>query len=225
MHSRFIFAFFFCASLAFARPNKSYTPDQVAAESKRANEFFDKCFDENLARHPQFESQLGIKKDYDKWDDRSESAEIQDLALRLQQLASLRSGFDFNSLDPQTQLSYRIFEREAERDMEGFKFRYDTYPINQMYGAHSEVPTFLINVHRVDNLDDAKAYIARLNGIAPLFDTLITNLETRAEKGVITPRFVFPLVLDASRKVISGQPFDNGADSPLWADAKTKIDA
>lgn len=215
------------ASLSHAAPNeKSYTRDQIAAESKRANEFFDKCFEENLARHPQFESQLGIKKDYDKWDDRSEAAEMEDLALRLRQLAQLRAGFDPASLDEQAQLSYRIFEREVEREMEGFKYRFDTYPVNQMYGAHSEVPTFLINVHRVDNLGDARAYVARLSGIPPLFDQLITNLQVRAEKGVITPRFVFPLVLDAAHKVIAGQPFEPaGPDSPIWADFKKKIEA
>lgn len=215
---------FLVAALPAAEPNeKSFTPEQMAAETKRANEYFDKCFDEFLARHPQFEAQLGIKKDYDKWDDRSEAAEIQDLSLRLQQLGNLRAGFNFDALDHQAQLSYRIFEREVEREVEGFKYRFDTYPINQMYGAHSEVPTFLINVHRVDNLEDAKAYIARLNGIAPLFDQLVLNLETRAEKGVITPRFVFPLVLESAHKVVTGQPFDGGADSPLWADFNKKV--
>ncbi len=28
----------------------AYTTEQIAAESKRANEFFDKCWDENLTR-------------------------------------------------------------------------------------------------------------------------------------------------------------------------------
>ena len=219
-------AFVASSSLVQAVPQDAkFSSEQVAGESKRANEFFDKCFDEFLARHPQAASQLGLKQDYDKWDDRSEGAEIQDLAQHLEQLGQLHRGFKLASLDEQAQLSYRIFEREVEREAEGFKFRYDTYPINQMYGAHSEAPTFLINVHRVDNADDAKAYIVRLKGIAPLFDQLITSLEVRADKGVITPHFVFPLVLDAARKVITGQPFDGGADSPLWADFQKKVGA
>ncbi len=200
-------------------------PEQIAAESKRANEFFDQSFEQILERHPQFQAQLGIKKNYDKWDDRSDAADLKDLALRKEQLAKLRSDFDLKALDQQTQLSYRIFEREVERETEGSKWRFHTYPVNQMYGAHSEVPTFLINVHRVDNVDDARAYVGRLNGIAPLFDQLIVNLEERAEKGIITPRFVFPLVLEAARKVVAGQPFGEGADSPLWADFKKKVAA
>ena len=51
---------------------------------KRANEFFDKCFDENVARHPQFASSLGLKTDYDKWDDLSDAANAANLAFALQ---------------------------------------------------------------------------------------------------------------------------------------------
>jgi uncharacterized protein (DUF885 family) len=211
------------ASSAFA---KNYTPEQVAAESKRANEFLDKCYDDFIAKHPQAASRLGIKTDYDKWDDVSDAEAAADLAAELSNVAALKRDFDFAALDPQTQLSYQLYEREAERDAEGFRFRFDTYPVNQMFGVHSETPTFLINIHKIDNQKDAEAYIARLNRIPKLFDQLIVNLQMRAEKGVIAPRFVFPLVLDASRKVITGQPFDSsGASSPLLDDFTKKVGA
>ena len=48
------------------------TPDQIAAESKRAGEFFDKCWDETLARHPVDESFYGIKTHYDQLEDLSD---------------------------------------------------------------------------------------------------------------------------------------------------------
>src|SRR5438552_19115846 len=43
-----------------------------AAESKRANEFFDKCSDETVARHPVDESFYGIKMHYDQLEDLSD---------------------------------------------------------------------------------------------------------------------------------------------------------
>ena len=70
-------------SLMSAAPAKTYTAEQIAAESKRANEFFDKNFDEFVARHPQFASQLGIKSNYDKWEDLSDAADAADLAFAL----------------------------------------------------------------------------------------------------------------------------------------------
>ena len=135
---------------------------------------------------------------------------------------------DFKSelLDPQTQLSYKLFEREAEREAEEFKFRFDVYPVSQMRGVHAQMPTFLINIHKIDNVKDAEAYIARLARIPKLFDQLLVNLKVREEKGVVAPRFVFPLVLDACHKIIKGKPFDSGPnDSPLLEDFTKKVTA
>ena len=78
-----------------------------------------------------------------------------------------------------------------------------------MFGVHSETPTFLINIHKIDNEKDAQAYIARLNGMPKLFDQLIVNLKAREEHGVIPPKFVFPLVLEACANVTKGQPFED----------------
>jgi len=41
----------------------------IEAESRRANEFFDKCWDETVARHPVDESFYGIKTHYDQLED------------------------------------------------------------------------------------------------------------------------------------------------------------
>jgi len=202
------------------------TRDQIAAESHRANEFFDKCWDENLARHPQDESFYGIKTHYDQLEDLSDDKAVADHAIWQRQLATLRRDFKPELLDAQAQLSYRLFEREAEREAEDFKFRFDVYPVSQMRGVHAQIPTFLINIHKIDAVKDAAAYIARLNAIPKLFDQLIVNLQAREDKGVVAPRFVFPLVLDACHKVIQGHPFDSAAsNSPLFDDFTKKIDA
>jgi uncharacterized protein (DUF885 family) len=200
------------------------TPDQVAAESKRANEFFDKCWDENLARHPVDESFYGIKTHYDQLEDLSDEKATADHAVWQRQLATLKREFKPELLDAHARLSYRLFEREAEREAEDFKFRFDVYPVSQMRGVHAQIPTFLINIHKIDDVKDAEAYIARLNAIPKLFAQLNVNLRTREEKGVVAPRFVFPLVLDACRKVIQGGPFDSTvSNSPLLDDFTKKI--
>ena len=201
-------------------------PDQIAAESKRANEFFDKCWDETLARHPVDESVYGIKTHYDQLEDLSDEKAAADNAVWQKQLATLKRDFKPELLDPQAQLSYKLFAQEADREAEEFKFRFDVYPVSQMRGVHTQIPTFLINIHKIDNVKDAEAYIARLNAIPKLFDQLIVNLQVREDKGVVAPRFVFPLVLDACHKVIQGKPFDSTAgNSPLLDDFTKKVGA
>ena len=212
------------AGVAISVAANAQTPDQIGVESKRANEFFDKCWDENLARHPVDESFYGFKTHYDQLEDLSDEKAAADHAVWQKQLATLKRDFKPELLNSQAQLSYKLFEREAEREEEEFKFRFDVYPVSQMRGVHAQIPTFLINIHKIDNVKDAEAYIARLNAIPKLFDQLIINLQVREEKGVVAPRFVFPLVLDACHKVIQGRPFDSSpGNSPLLDDFTKKV--
>jgi uncharacterized protein (DUF885 family) len=219
----------FTSTIAFAVlvvAGNAASSDQIAAESRRANEFFDKCWDETLARHPVDESFYGIKTHYDQLEDLSDAKAAADHAVWQKQLTTLKREFKLELLDQQAQLSYKLFEQEAKREAEEFKFRFDVYPVSQMRGAHTQIPTFLINIHKIDNVKDAERYIARLNAIPKLFDQLIVNLEERENKSVVAPRFVFPLVLDACHKVIQGKPFDSSPDnSPLLDDFTKKVGA
>jgi uncharacterized protein (DUF885 family) len=214
------------AVTAFGQTATPAASEQGASESKRANEFLDKCFDEYVATHPQIETSLGIKTHNDQWNDISDEAARRDLETSQKNLAELKRQFPKEKLDKQTQLSCDLYEFQVQRDAEGFKYRLDSYPVNQMFGVHSEIPTFLINIHKIDNVKDAQAYVARLNGIAKLFDQLIVNLKEREDHGVIPPKFVFPLVLEACANVIKGQPFEEtGPNSPLLEDFMKKVGA
>lgn len=204
----------------------AYAPSEIASESRKANDFFEKSWDETVSRHPVDESYYGIKTHYDQLEDLSDEKAAADEAVWERQLADLKKNIKFDALDAQTQLSYKLFEREVVREAEEFKYRFDIYPVSQMRGVHTQMPTFMINIHKIDNVKDAEAYIARLRGFTKLFDQVLVNLKVREEKGVVAPRFVFPLVLDACHKVISGKPFDSGPnDCPLLEDFKKKANA
>ena len=46
---------------------------------------------------------------------------------------------------------------------------------------------------------------------------------SRRAMGIHAPRFEIERVISGSQTIITGAPFDDGADSPLWADAKAKV--
>ena len=192
------------------------------SESERANAFFEEVFMRGVMRSPVYQTYMGIKKDYDKWDDGSEARALEDLALAKKDLETLRA-FDRSKLDSTTQVSYDLMEQRLVQSIDDFKWRYHTYPVNQMYGTHSMIPAFLINQHQIADLSDAKAYISRLNGVPTVFEQLERDLETRAEKGIIAPKFVFPHVIDSSKNILKGAPFTTGEDSTLLADFKRKV--
>ncbi|MEL7298434.1 MAG: DUF885 domain-containing protein [Pseudomonadota bacterium] len=218
-----------CGKQSATETAPSETADRaalVAAESAKANALFDRIFDEAVSRSPTYQSYLGIKNDYDKWDEQTDERAREEFEITQRELAEIRETIDVALLDPQTRVSYDLAVADAEREIEGFKWRFHNYPVNQMGGAHSQVPAFLINIHRVSSVSDAEAYVARLQGVPKLFEQTLTGVKMRADQGILPPQFTFNQVSKASRNVIAGAPFDDsGRDSTLLADFRAKVNA
>ncbi len=196
---------------------------QASAQSIALNEFFAQSYQEDLASSPIRQSYQGLKDNYDQWDDISDAATNEDIARLQARLAKARQ-FDRNGLSQQEQLSLDIYIMDIERQLANDAFRYHTYIINQFWGAHTFVPSFLINIHRISEVSDADAYITRLNGVESFFDQLITQLRLREEAGVFPPKWSYDQMLQAARNVISGAPFVEGEqDSTIWADFQKKV--
>jgi len=192
-------------------------------ESEKANQLFEDIFMENVMRSPMYQSYLGIKEDQDKWDDISPAAEQEELALQKKHLEQVKS-IDESKLNEQTKISWMLMKQSLENDIADFKWRHHNYPVNQMFGLHSRVASLLINQHGIGSVDDAEDYIARLNGLPGLFEQLAENLELRAEKGIMAPKFVYPYVISDSKNIITGAPFDDGEPSALWDDFTSKVE-
>ncbi len=192
-------------------------------ESEKANQLFEDIFMANVMRSPMYQSYLGIKDDQDKWDDISEAQAESDLALNKKHLEQVKA-IDESKLDEQTKISWMLMKQQLENDIADFKWRHHNYPVNQMFGLHSSVASLLINQHGISSVDDAEDYIARLNGLPALFEQLAENLELRADKGIIAPKFVYPYVISDSKNIITGAPFDDGEASALWADFNKKVE-
>ncbi|MEM9670668.1 MAG: DUF885 domain-containing protein, partial [Pseudomonadota bacterium] len=200
----------------------------VADETARLNAFFEQKFNESVDRSPMTQTFLGIKTDYDKWDDASEANALREIELQRAMISEMKSSFDFDILDDQAQLSWRLAEYQLEQAEREFAFRDHAYVFNQMRGVHSWIPAFLINQHQVTTKSDAEAYIARLNGVPVFLGTHMQRAEDLAKDGVLPPQFVYEYTIEASANLLKGYPFAN-ADydnpSPLMKDFRGKVDA
>jgi uncharacterized protein (DUF885 family) len=203
----------------------SAAPIAAATESTRLAEFFQQSFDDDVANSPVWQSYLGIKDDYDKWDDMSDAAaqaEIDNITLRIAQAKQ----FDISQLNAQEQLSLKIYQQDIQRQLANDAFRHHTYIMHQFRAAHTFVPSFLINIHRISDVSDADAYIQRLHGVDSMFDQVIDQLRIREKLGVYPPKWAYDQMIQASHNVISGTPFTESAtDSTIYADFVQKITA
>jgi uncharacterized protein (DUF885 family) len=188
------------------------------------NEFFDHQFEAVVDQSPELATYLGDRRGYDRWDDETEAFAAEQLRRRIEARDFMRARFDPDRLNANDALSYRLFDLGVTRAEENWRWRNHGYIFNHHAGAQSNLPAFLINQHQVANPADAEAYVARLVGLRAKMDQLIARAEASAALGVMPPRFSYEGVLGSSRNVISGAPFDDGADSPLWADIQSKVD-
>jgi uncharacterized protein (DUF885 family) len=203
--------------------NGDYSAEEIAEHSEKLNEYFEAEFQKDVADSPMMQTRLGQKTNYGKWDDFSHLKYAEDLKIAKKRLEYLKK-VGVEALNEQTRLSYDLYRQRIENEIADYDFRFYDYPVNQMFGYHAELPAFLINMHRIDSVSDAQAYIARLEGIPKVMEDVIGNLKIREQNGILTPVFVFERVLDASRNVIKGKPFGKSTDeSALLKDFKTKI--
>jgi uncharacterized protein (DUF885 family) len=198
--------------------------DLIVQESARLNKWFADRYEEQLARSPMSRTYLGMDDGMDKLDDISQIAINEEMAIAKAWLDEMRQGFDIDRLDDQARLSFRLFEADIEDQLATHAAASNDYIFSHMSGPHSNLPSFLINYSKVENIEDAEAYISRLRAVKTYLGQAQARAETQFANGTTMPKFVYAKVSEASRNVISGAPFEDGEDSPLWADVKSKID-
>lgn len=218
-------------ALAAAAPALAQAPAPAAveatanAEDARLLAFLDAAFEERLALSPQRMTSLGIKRDYDRLDDYTAAADERAMALAEAQLALMTAEFDYDALGPSAQLSWRLFEHGVEQQRLRHQWRWHRFPFAANGNPTGSLPVFMINSHRVDTVEDARAYIARLRDVERVMGEVADDLRERARRGVLPPRFVFEPSIGDTRNVITGAPFDGGGGNPLWTDIAGKVEA
>ncbi|WP_394750285.1 DUF885 domain-containing protein [Spongiimicrobium salis] len=215
-----------CATSCKDDEKQASSPEQIQNASKKLNDWFRANWEEDISYSPETQTYIGDKTDYGKWDDRSKQAEEENLKRTKMRLRYLKDSVDMDALDQATGLSYTLAVQQMENEIADYQYRLHNYPVNQMFGTHSQIPSFLINMHRITDKSDAEAYISRLNGVDKVMAQAITGLKEREAAGIMPPKFVFPRVLESSRNILLGQPFDTDEkESTLLADFTKKVAA
>ncbi|MDF2494529.1 DUF885 family protein [Sphingomonas sp.] len=213
--------------VAAATPAAAQAPvaAQPGTQDAALLQFLDAAFDAQLALSPEMQTHLGFKTNYDKLDDYTDAADIRRQELAEQQLKDMRARFKPEQLGESARVSYRLFEYQVERDRESFRFRKLRFPVSTNGSPAGSIPVLLINNHKVDNVADAQAYIARLRDTERVMREVTATMREQAAAGIIPNKVNFAPARADARKVITGAPFDTGADSTLMADFRKKVAA
>ncbi len=169
--------------------------------------FYDKVFVEYALSDPEMVTQLGVPVLYGMTKD--ELTDVSDNNLHAtfdhfkEALATLKS-YPYESQSPANQLNTRILEWYLTTMAESEPYFYHDYPVNQMFGAQNNLPSFMESAHQLHDKSDAEAYITRLSKFDTKFEQVLEGLKIRESKGIIPPRFVIDRVLN-EMKGFTGQ--------------------
>ncbi|MBU1756006.1 MAG: DUF885 domain-containing protein [Alphaproteobacteria bacterium] len=214
------------AALALASCATSQaTSDDVAMAAPQPDQDLGQLFEsydaQQLALSPLSKAYRGIRdEDYSRWGDFSDAAEEREEDLLQSTAATMRANYDPAELSREDALSYRLFDAMAERSAALYPFRDYGYVFDQMRGAQSQLPAFLINIHRVDSAESAQAYVSRIAGLGAVIDTLTAESRERAAAGVMPPDWVYPYVISDIENLLAA-----GDDNAILEDYRQKVAA
>src|SRR5438552_3770472 len=164
------------------------------------NLFYDKVFAEVLFDHPELLSMLGLVEQFritshnGKLDDESPAHQQREFDRWKRDLTQLRQYPLYRQTRSQT-LSTHVLDWFLQMQVEGEKWQWHNYPVNQLFGVQNQFPSFMANTHRLLNRRDCEYYLMRLDALPKKFDQLLENLKIREQKQIMTPRFVVEEVL------------------------------
>ena len=130
-------------------PSSTTSKPQPANENARLDLWFAAQYKASTRAYPQQLTSLGIDERQDEWNDNSRSFRLEQLDKSREALEEMRERFDVEKLDADHKLSYRLFEKNVEDSIAGRKWWDHNYTYSQMRGAHSSLPTFLMNNHKI----------------------------------------------------------------------------
>lgn len=211
------------ATAPSAAETATVAPEQ--SEDARLHAWFERMYEEQLQQSPISMTFLGRRDRYGELDDYSRAAVEQRVAWLQAKAREMATTFDRERLGPESKLSWDLFEYQAAAALDADRYWLHEYPFEQMGGLQSFLPTFLISFHKVETDADYVAYVARLREVKRVFAQELDHVRASAAAGIRPPRFAHDGVIEQGRKVITGAPFTDGADSALWADAQAKADA
>lgn len=203
------------------------TQQPAISETERLNQWFAQRFEQQLQQSPMTMTQLGRRDKYDEIDDMSEAAEIARLQWQAETVNDLKQSFNYEDLSIDAKTSYDIWVYQYKSANAMAAYRRHDYVFTQMHGAHTSLPNFMINFHKVDDEKDMQAYIKRIAGLSRAVNQLLNRAKLGASEGIRPPRFAYEGVIEQSKKLLLGSPFtdNSAADAPLWADVNNKISA
>ena len=178
------------------------------------NHFYEKTFAEVIFSEPELLTSLGLVEQFGytrhngKLGDESPAHQQKAIDRFKKDLRQLHE-YSLDRQSPSQKLSTHVLDWFLERQVEGEKWQFHNYPVNQLFGVQNQFPSFMANTHRLLAKQDCEYYVMRLNALPRKFNQLLESLKVREDKQILPPRFVVEEVLKEMSDFIAKPAAEN----------------
>src|SRR5438477_3835697 len=165
--------------------------------------------------------QFGITSHNGKLNDVSPAHQEEVVASFKKDLAQLHQ-YPLDRQTPSQRLSTHVLDWFLQLQVDGERFQWHNYPVNQLFGIQNEFPSFMANTHRLLARKDCDYYLMRLDALPKKFDQLLESLKVREQKQILPPRFVVEKVLKEMNDFV-GTPVANNILAKSFRERAAKI--
>src|SRR5436309_8631546 len=178
------------------------------------NLFYEKVFAETVFSEPEMHYALGL---VDQFGITSHNGKLSAESPAHQQMVIDRWKKDLTQLheyplDRQSasqKLSTHVLDWFLKDQVEGEKWQWHNYPVNQLFGVQIQYPSCMANTHRLFDARDCEYYIMRLHALPKKFDQTLESLKVREQNQILPPRFVVEEVLKEMTEFIAKPAAEN----------------
>jgi uncharacterized protein (DUF885 family) len=193
--------------LSLEYPWKNEMPENI-------DDFFDHLFLSMIKHDPQMLTYLGL---FESIGIREHNAYLNDVSPALLELelrekkknAELLQKYSLETLTLDQKLSRAIFLWKLNHDIEGERFLFHEYKINQMFGILVDLSMTLMEFHRIELAEDCDHYFSRLHSIPTQFDQAIMLLKHQQSLGITPPCFALEKVINIINRSLPANVEEN----------------
>ncbi len=183
--------------------------------SEQLDTIYNDYFEQNLKLNPLLATYIGDKRYNDQLPNYLSKQHIAKQRDLNQRFLEKISGINVEQLSRSQRISYDIFKRKLELELEGLKYPEHLIPINQFYNLAGRLAMLGSgeSAQPFNTVQDYENWALRMEQIPRLFEQAIANMKEGVEKNIVQPR----VLIEKAIPQITAHIDENVENTLFWA--------
>lgn len=200
-----------------------------AADSDYAHflAFVEAADQEDMARDPTLRTYKSVTPSEPDWTLEGDAYFDASVMLINERIQDLAQQVDRAALTPEQRYQYDIYVDELKAALLNYRILRNGFNLDvNVFDPSWKLPEALVRFHKIDSIQDASNYVARLNALPGVLEVVLKAGTERLERGVVMLPSEYASMGERALQLSRGVPCaaDGGRDHVLYEDFRKRLD-